>query len=302
MTFARGAAVSGDWLLPGPLDKPPLSIYLSALSMVCRCASRADEDGGVLQLDPHLGEFAGPACRMRCLAIVLTALMMRLAGRLLSRAGWAALIGGLALTAVSPYLLAYRRRRFDRYELAVLVGGLRCILRLKGRAAPAWFGAGAGLSGASSRRRSFGCAASLWSWWRAAAGRRDWLRLALPPMASLSAVLLILGWRAAGGEHFRCRRRPTMRRACGWLIASVCGCGAPGRLAWALGLWLLGPPLVTGVLAGWRRLLCQPVVAAGGRRAMARWRFERALLLYVIAFLGAHVALAASMCTIAICC
>ena len=34
MTFARDAAVKGEWLLPGALDKPPLSIYLSALSMV----------------------------------------------------------------------------------------------------------------------------------------------------------------------------------------------------------------------------------------------------------------------------
>jgi hypothetical protein len=33
-TFARGAAINGDWMLPGALDKPPLAIYANALSMV----------------------------------------------------------------------------------------------------------------------------------------------------------------------------------------------------------------------------------------------------------------------------
>ncbi len=33
-TFARSAAVKGDWLLPGALDKPPLAIYANALSQV----------------------------------------------------------------------------------------------------------------------------------------------------------------------------------------------------------------------------------------------------------------------------
>ncbi|HLU11718.1 MAG TPA: hypothetical protein VK003_18735, partial [Oceanobacillus sp.] len=32
-TFARSAALNGDWLLHGSLDKPPLTIYASALSM-----------------------------------------------------------------------------------------------------------------------------------------------------------------------------------------------------------------------------------------------------------------------------
>lgn len=31
-TFARAAALNGDWWLPGPLDKPPLAIYLNALA------------------------------------------------------------------------------------------------------------------------------------------------------------------------------------------------------------------------------------------------------------------------------
>lgn len=33
-TFARAAALNGDWWLPGPLDKPPLALYANALSQV----------------------------------------------------------------------------------------------------------------------------------------------------------------------------------------------------------------------------------------------------------------------------
>ena len=32
-TYARNAAVYGDWMLSGPLDKPPLSLYAMAVSM-----------------------------------------------------------------------------------------------------------------------------------------------------------------------------------------------------------------------------------------------------------------------------
>ena len=76
MTFARGAAVNGDWLLPGALDKPPLSIYLSAFGMIA-FGNTADA-AGVLQLDPHVGEFAGKLPNV-LLSLLLTALMMRLA-------------------------------------------------------------------------------------------------------------------------------------------------------------------------------------------------------------------------------
>lgn len=38
-TFARAAALNGDWLLPGALDKTPLAIYFNALSQVIFGAS-----------------------------------------------------------------------------------------------------------------------------------------------------------------------------------------------------------------------------------------------------------------------
>ncbi len=33
-TFARAAAINGEWLLPGPLDKTPMAIYINALAQV----------------------------------------------------------------------------------------------------------------------------------------------------------------------------------------------------------------------------------------------------------------------------
>jgi 4-amino-4-deoxy-L-arabinose transferase-like glycosyltransferase len=52
--FARSAALNGDWLLHGPLDKTPLTIYSMALSMTAFSSVQA----GLNQLDIHLGEFA----------------------------------------------------------------------------------------------------------------------------------------------------------------------------------------------------------------------------------------------------
>ena len=118
MTFARGAAVQGDWLLPGALDKPPLSIYFSALSMVAVAVS-ADEDG-VLHLDTSPGEFAGRLPNVY-LAILLTALLMRLAWRM-HRDRWAALVAG-ALAATSPLLLAYGASGLTDMSLLFWVGG-----------------------------------------------------------------------------------------------------------------------------------------------------------------------------------
>jgi 4-amino-4-deoxy-L-arabinose transferase-like glycosyltransferase len=55
-TFARQAAVNGDWLLLGPLDKPPLSIYANALAMIF--VGNTQFSNGVLNLEPRRGEFA----------------------------------------------------------------------------------------------------------------------------------------------------------------------------------------------------------------------------------------------------
>lgn len=55
-TFARNAAVNGDWMLPGALDKPPLTMYISALAMTFWGVTT--DVNGVLHLDSRVGEFA----------------------------------------------------------------------------------------------------------------------------------------------------------------------------------------------------------------------------------------------------
>ncbi|MFW5696834.1 MAG: hypothetical protein ACOCXR_03520, partial [Phototrophicaceae bacterium] len=55
-TFARQAAVHGDWMLPGPLDKSPLSIYGAALSMHFFAAHTTPDD--VIDVSLRAGEVA----------------------------------------------------------------------------------------------------------------------------------------------------------------------------------------------------------------------------------------------------
>ena len=112
MTFARNAAVNGDWILSGALDKPPLSIYQSAISMVL-IGNRTDA-AGVLHLDPHVGEFAGRLPNVFW-AILLVALMMRLAHDLY-RNERISLFAGL-LSATSPYILAFGATAFTDMSL-----------------------------------------------------------------------------------------------------------------------------------------------------------------------------------------
>jgi len=112
MTFARHAAVNGDWMLAGSLDKPPLSIYTSALSMIL--VGNTTDANGVLHLDPHMGEFAGRLPNV-FLAILLVAVMMRLAQDLYHDKT-VTLLSGL-LTATSPYLLQFGATAFTDMSL-----------------------------------------------------------------------------------------------------------------------------------------------------------------------------------------
>ena len=116
MTFARGAAVNGDWMLPGALDKPPITIYFSASGMVA-FGIVADADG-VLHLDPLAGEFAARVPNIM-MAIMLAALMMRLSWRSCRDEGVAMLAG--LLTATSSALLAFGATALHRHGIAILV-------------------------------------------------------------------------------------------------------------------------------------------------------------------------------------
>jgi len=147
MTFARNASVNGDWMLAGSLDKPPLSIYTSAVSMMF--VGVTVDDGGVLQLDAHMGEFAGRLPNA-LYAILLVALIMRLAHDLY-RQKWVTLFSGL-LMATSPYLLGFGATAFTDMSL-LFWGTLSLWLTVRG--CYGWAGVALGLAFWSKQQAVF---------------------------------------------------------------------------------------------------------------------------------------------------
>ena len=130
-TFARNAALNGDWLLHGDLDKTPLSIYASALSMHFVAAS---VQNGVLDFDPRLGEFAArlPSALG---SIVLTAIAYMLAQKLYRRrviSAWAAIF-----VAFSPYTAVYGATAYTD-GLMLTFAALSLLLAARGK----WFWSG----------------------------------------------------------------------------------------------------------------------------------------------------------------
>ena len=278
MTFARGAAVNGDWLLPGPLDKPPLSIYLSALSMVA-VGVTADE-GGVLHLDSRLGEFAGKLPNA-LMSIILTALMMRLAWRLY-RGRWAAILAGL-LTASSPYLLTYGASAFS--DMSLLICSVAALyFALTGR----WMLAGLGLGLAfwSKQQAALFIPLIILIMLARQVNPRDGFRLSLTLGVVCAALLIWDGARPEASIFFQAAVNNAPEA---WLAEPTLWAGRLG--AWiGRGLWLLGPPLVTGVLlldAALVRLRQMRVGSVGGRLLSV----ERAMLVFIVAFFSLHVVL-----------
>lgn len=278
MTFARGAAVNGDWLLPGPLDKPPLSIYFSALSMVA-FGVVADEDA-VLHLDPLIGGFGG-SLPNAFLAILLTALLMRMARRIY-RCRWTGLLAGL-LAASSPFLLAYGASAFTDMSLAFWSAAALC-LALRGRWARA--GAALGLALWSKQQAAFALPLLILVLLARGERRRDWLRLGLT-LAGFCAALLI--WDGARPEASIFLQAAVNNSPDTWLAQPSQWLGR--LLRWLEpGLWLLGPPLATGVVLAGAAVASfhRPRLPMAGFGAQS---LERALLLYIIGYLVAHAVL-----------
>ena len=278
MTFARGAAVNGDWLLLGPLDKPPLSIYFSALSMVA--VGVTVDAGGVLQLDARLGEFAGQLPNA-LLAIMLTALMTRLALRLY-RCRWTAIFAGL-LTATSPYLLAYGASALT--DMSLLISSAAALyFALTGRWTLA--GLGLGLAFWCKQQALFFSPLIVLIMLARRVCTRDWMRLCLA-LGVVCAGLLI--WDGARPEASIFLQAAVNNSPETWLVEPTLWAGRLG--AWLEhGMWLLGPPLVTsGLLLGgglvWLRQVREE--STGGQLLPV----ERAMLLYIVAFFCLHVIL-----------
>ncbi len=106
-TYARNAAVYGYWMLNGPLDKPPLSIYASALGMHFFAAHV--NELGVIDVPIKKGEFAGKIPNM--FAGLLTIALSYAIAHALYRQRRVALISALVVV-VSPYAIAYSASAF----------------------------------------------------------------------------------------------------------------------------------------------------------------------------------------------
>jgi 4-amino-4-deoxy-L-arabinose transferase-like glycosyltransferase len=100
--------VQGDWLLHGPLDKPPLTIYADALAMTFFGVRPLPN--GVLTLDVHAGEFAARVPGTFA-SILLVAVTYALAKRVY-RSKFLVCDLAMLLAALSPYALAFSATAF----------------------------------------------------------------------------------------------------------------------------------------------------------------------------------------------
>ena len=269
MTFARAAAVNGDWLLPGNLDKPPLSIYLSALSMVA-LGIRADE-AGVLHLDPLTGEFAGKLPNVM-LALLLAAMMLRLATRVYGdeRAG----IFAALLTAASTYSLAFGASAFT--DMSLLFFSVAALLMALERRW-IWAGLALGLAFLCKQQAVFSLALVLGlALFIGGMTRRGWLKLLLPLLLCVGVLLL---WDAARTET-SIFLQAAVNNAPADLLAAPAYWFERLLLWLRMSAWLLGPPLVTALvmLASIASLFTR---AHAGHRSALPPAFMLALFIYL---------------------
>jgi len=130
--FARDAVIHGRWLLPGDLDKPPLAIYATALSLTAFAAQ--SQSSGVLDIDVITGEFAArlPSLFASLITIaVLTSAAWRLYGDRVRA------IGTAVLLTTSPALIAFSATAFTD-GIMILMGALA--LRAIAGQRPTWAG------------------------------------------------------------------------------------------------------------------------------------------------------------------
>lgn len=134
LTFARRAAVGGDWWLTGALDKPPLTLYANALALNFFAVDTLPN--GVLTLEAHKGEFAGRLFSAACAMLGLAALW-----RVLRQEGWSPLVASMGLLPVPllPQWQLYGASAFmDMPMLAFALCGWLWARRGRGAGAGVW--------------------------------------------------------------------------------------------------------------------------------------------------------------------
>ncbi|MCK6580117.1 MAG: glycosyltransferase family 39 protein [Anaerolineae bacterium] len=181
-THARRAALGGDWLLHGDLDKPPLTFYAAALSM---SAFAAQPVSSVLDFTPQQGVFAArlPGLFFSLITVsAVTALGSRLYGQA-GRGLWAGL-----LFAASPLAIRYGATAFTD-GLMLCAGALAALAAARDRWAWAGFWMGAAFCTKYQAVFLFPFIIAL-GWGMGTLSLRKCVRLALPFGAWLLALLL----------------------------------------------------------------------------------------------------------------
>lgn len=114
-TFARAAAVKGDWWLSGPLDKPPLALYANALAQVAlgpsELAARVPGALAGILLLPLIYALTRDLYRHHSPGTPTAALLLSACSPVLIASSANALTDGLMLTALAAaFWLALRNR------------------------------------------------------------------------------------------------------------------------------------------------------------------------------------------------
>lgn len=242
-TFARSAVVYGEWMLPGVLDKPPLSIYLSATSI--HFLGTYHITGNVYGVESRQGEFAARFPNV-LLSIVLTALVYALAKRVcrdLTGSHGVRYVPIIAafLTACSPYVIVFSATAFtDMLMLVCMVAAL--LFATIGRTA--WSGVFLALSIATKPQGIFYLPLVLGV--LALGPGLSWRRLLRLGLTLVVGFILLLYWDGSrpetsvfvlGRDHYTVEH---------WIVPL--DDWLPRLSTWlSYGGWLLGPPLFTEI-------------------------------------------------------
>jgi 4-amino-4-deoxy-L-arabinose transferase-like glycosyltransferase len=188
-TFARGAALSGDWLLLGALDKPPVSIYAVALSMLPFVTPLQN---GLPDLDPRIGEVAArlPGALASSLLLPLTyVLARRLYGR--GDVAWLSML----LVAISPFAVAFGAVAFTDALMLLFVTAALCAVAYRRWT---WAGVGLALGLATKQQAVFALPLVIMLGW--ALGGLRWRSLLMLILPQVVAIAALLGWDALRGQ------------------------------------------------------------------------------------------------------
>ena len=270
-TFARHATLNGDWLLHGSLDKPPLAIYASALSMTL---FGARVDNTILTFDYRVGEITArlPAVFAQILLVAVVYALTRRLYRGRTVAAWAALFA-----ACSPVAVAFSATAFtDGLMLLLMTLALWAI----SRGSWLWSGIWLALAVASKQQALFYLPLVLALGWAVdGMSLRRCAQFAAP--LGLGALVLI-AWDAARAQETSFWTLAAANNAIDGLAAD------PGaRLgAWTdLGRLLLGTPTFL-LLGGAALAVISGVIRRPREQATV---IDTVLALAVIAYIGAHV-------------